>query len=131
MEDNLEQAEQPSSPSAATAGIELEEKPEAEARRSSSLKSALKYARRARQLWPELDGISTLITALKILRASPTDHYKILRIEPFAHIIAIKKQYKSRSHSPSRQSGNPVPAAEDAFKRIADSFLSFRPFPQA
>ncbi|KAK8946311.1 hypothetical protein KSP40_PGU018763 [Platanthera guangdongensis] len=114
-------------------GTEADEKPEAEARRlkslaekklkCSSLKSALKYARRAHQLWPELEGISTMVTALKILRAFPTDHYKILHVEPFSHINAVKKQYKALALvlHPDK-AGSLSPAAGDAFKRVADSF---------
>lgn len=114
-------------------GIEPEEKQEAEARRlkslaekkfnSSSLKSALKYARRAHQLWPGLEGISTFVVALKILRSFPTDHYKVLRVEPFSHINAIKKQYKALALvlHPDK-AGCLIPAAEDAFKRVAESF---------
>ncbi|KAL0913522.1 hypothetical protein M5K25_016988 [Dendrobium thyrsiflorum] len=135
MEDTPARAKphQPSSPTKTWDETEAEEKPEAEARRlkslaeqklkSSSLKSALKYARRAQHLWPELDGISTMVMAIKVLRAFPTDHYKILRVEPFSHINAIKKQYKALALvlHPDK-AGSPIPAAEDAFKRVADSF---------
>ncbi|PKU77241.1 Chaperone protein dnaJ 49 [Dendrobium catenatum] len=61
--------------------------------------------------------------AIKVLRAFPTDHYKILHVEPFSHINAIKKQYKALALvlHPDK-AGSPIPAAEDAFKRVADSF---------
>ncbi|PKA53240.1 Chaperone protein dnaJ 49 [Apostasia shenzhenica] len=136
MAQKSDRSEQPSLPaqSAAEATERGElEKPDAEARRlktlaeekfkSSSLKSALNYARRARQLCPELEGISRMVTALKILRAFPTDHYKILRAEPFSHINVVKKQYKALALAlhPDKAT-SPFPAAEDAFKRVADSF---------
>ncbi|XP_020574568.1 uncharacterized protein LOC110020717 [Phalaenopsis equestris] len=127
------QLHQPASPAKTSDETQEEEKPEAEARRLkslaeqklkfSSLKSALKYARRAQHLWPELDGISAMVMALKILRTFPTDHYQILRVEPFSHINAIKKQYKALAlvlHPDKVRSL--APAAEDAFKRVADSF---------
>ncbi|KAK8945101.1 hypothetical protein KSP39_PZI008119 [Platanthera zijinensis] len=64
-----------------------------------------------------------MVTALKILRAFPTDHYKILRVEPFSHINAVKKQYKALALvlHPDK-AGSLSPAAGDAFKRVADSF---------
>lgn len=135
MEEAPAGAQPPQSPPPidTTEVTEPDEKPEAEARRlkslaenkykCSSLKSALKYARRALQLYPELDGISTMVMSLKILRAFPTDHYKILRVEPFSHINAVKKQYKALAlvlHPDKAKSLSP--AAEDAFKRVADSF---------
>lgn len=104
--------------------------PESEARRLKSIaesklrsfdfKSALKYARRARRLAPDLDGLPLLVTALKILRCSPSDHYKILRLDPFSPPSVIRSQYKTLALSlhPDK-----APAAlGDAFKRVADSF---------
>ncbi|CAL9160580.1 uncharacterized protein LOC103980700 [Musa acuminata AAA Group] len=120
-------AEPPSEPGA-------EEDAEAEARRlkslaeekllSSSLKSALKYAKRAARLAPDLDGVTQMVTALKVLRADPSDHYKVLRLPPFSTPAAVRKQYKALALMlhPDKAAAHPLPAAEDAFKRVADSF---------
>ncbi|WOL17433.1 hypothetical protein Cni_G26225 [Canna indica] len=94
--------------------------------RSSSLKSALKYAKRAARISPDLDGVSQMITALKVLRADPSDHYKILRLPPFSTPAAVRKQYKTLALTlhpdKASASAHSFPAFEDAFKRIADSF---------
>ncbi|XP_008812991.2 uncharacterized protein LOC103723748 [Phoenix dactylifera] len=95
--------------------------------RSSSLKSALKYAKRAARLRPDLDGVSQMVTALKILRADPSDHYKVLRIPPFSLPSSIRRQYKTLALAlhPDKSSSS-VPSASaatsEAFKRVADSF---------
>ncbi|KAF8380777.1 hypothetical protein HHK36_028271 [Tetracentron sinense] len=95
----------------------------------SNLKSALKYAKRAERLYPDLDGISEMVTAFKILRiaskssgdASPPDWYKILQVDPFSHINSIKKQYKKLALllHPDK---NPFSASEEAFKRVSEAF---------
>ncbi|KAG1360579.1 Chaperone protein dnaJ 49 [Cocos nucifera] len=96
--------------------------------RSSSLKSALKYAKRAARLRPDLDGVSQMVTALKILRAAPSDHYKVLRLPPFSLPSSIRRQYKTLAlalHPDKSSSSAPsaaAAAAADAFKRVADSF---------
>ena len=97
--------------------------------KQSKLKSALKYARKALRLSPDLDGVSEMITAFKILRVggkrsgagdSP-DWYKILQVEPFSHINSIKKQYKKLALvlHPDK---NPFVASEEAFKLIGEAF---------
>ena len=97
--------------------------------KESKLKSALKYARRALRLSPDLDGVSEMITAFKILKVgrkfsaagdSP-DWYKILQVEPFSHINSIKKQYKKLALvlHPDK---NPYVASEEAFKLVGEAF---------
>ncbi|KAE8055704.1 hypothetical protein FH972_012528 [Carpinus fangiana] len=96
---------------------------------NSNLKSALKYAKRAHRLAPNLDGISEMVTSFKILRVAATkspgtatpDWYKILQVEPFAHINTIKKQYKKLALvlHPDK---NPYAGSEDAFKLVSQAF---------
>ena len=93
----------------------------------SKLKSALKYAERALHLAPNLDGLSEMVTSFKILRVAPTttgatpDWYKILQVEPFAHINTIKKQYKKLALllHPDK---NPYAGSEEAFKLVGEAF---------
>ncbi|KAF7809462.1 DnaJ domain containing protein [Senna tora] len=93
--------------------------------KASNLKSALKYAKRAQRLAPHLDAISQMVTSLDILSLatnSPTpDWYKILQVEPFAHINAIRKQYKKLALilHPDK---NPHMASEEAFKLVSEAF---------
>ncbi|GFZ08707.1 DNAJ heat shock N-terminal domain-containing protein [Actinidia rufa] len=113
---------------------------------SSNLKSAIKYAKRAHRLFPNLDGLSEMLTAFKILRvaaklsssssapaddsdtdsavgggSATLDWYKILQIEPFSHINTIKKQYK-RLALTLHPDKNPFPASEEAFKLVGEAF---------
>lgn len=95
----------------------------------SKLKSALKYARRALRLSPDLEGVSEMITAFKILKlgaklsgaGDSPDWYKILQVEPFSNISTIKKQYKKLALllHPDK---NPFVASEEAFKLIGEAF---------
>ncbi|KAL2518414.1 DNAJ heat shock N-terminal domain-containing protein [Abeliophyllum distichum] len=102
---------------------------------SKSLKSAIKYAKRAHQLYPTLDGLSEMLTAFKILQtaakpifetapesnsASPPDYYKILQVERFSHINTIKKQYKKLALT-LHPDKNPFVASEEAFKLVAEA----------
>ncbi|KAI9111691.1 hypothetical protein K1719_017381 [Acacia pycnantha] len=93
--------------------------------KSSNLNSALKYAKRAQRLAPDLDGISEMVTSLDILSVaskSPTpDWYKILQVEPFAHSNVIRKQYKKLALilHPDK---NPHAVSEEAFKLVGDAF---------
>ncbi|KAK4261493.1 hypothetical protein QN277_004482 [Acacia crassicarpa] len=93
--------------------------------KSSNLSSALKYAKRAQRLVPDLDGISEMVTSLDILSVaskSPTpDWYKILQVEPFAHSNVIRKQYKKLALilHPDK---NPHSVSEEAFKLVGEAF---------
>ncbi|XVE57371.1 hypothetical protein DITRI_Ditri04bG0086200 [Diplodiscus trichospermus] len=97
--------------------------------KNSNLKSALKHAKKAHRLCPNLEGISSMLTAFKILRvafeanASP-DWYKILQVEPFSHINSIKKQYRKLALilHPDK---NPYLGCEDAFKLVGEGFRIF------
>ncbi|KAB2620881.1 hypothetical protein D8674_039461 [Pyrus ussuriensis x Pyrus communis] len=115
------------------------EEPEQEARRlksvaeakykDSNVKSALKYAKRAERLIPSLEGISSMVTALKIIctasKSPNPDWYKVLQVEPFAHTNTIKKNYKKLAFllHPDK---NPHAGSEEAFKLVNDAvrFLS-------
>ncbi|XP_075640741.1 uncharacterized protein LOC142612544 [Castanea sativa] len=89
--------------------------------KKSKLKSALKYAKRALRLAPNLDGLSEMVTSFKILRSPDSDWYTILQVEPFAHINTIKKQYKKLALllHPDK---NPYAGSEEAFKLVGDAF---------
>ncbi|XP_043726070.1 uncharacterized protein LOC122672664 [Telopea speciosissima] len=97
----------------------------------SELKPALKFAKRAQRLHPQLQGISELVTALDILRIASKestthtsalpDWYKILQVEPFSHINSIKKQYKKLALLLHPDKNTSV-ASEDAFKRVGEAF---------
>ncbi|KAF5729739.1 putative DNAJ heat shock N-terminal domain-containing protein [Tripterygium wilfordii] len=97
----------------------------------SNLKSALKHAKKAHRLSPNLDGLSTMITAFKILRAAEKstgdaapDWYKVLQVEPFCHINSIKKQYKKLALvlHPDK---NSYLGCEEAFKLVGEGFRVF------
>ncbi|XP_071723735.1 uncharacterized protein [Rutidosis leptorrhynchoides] len=94
--------------------------------KSSNLKSALKYAKKAQQLSPALDGLSPMLTAFTILRAADSppensDWYETLQVEPFSHINTIKKQYKKLALvlHPDK---NPYLGCEEAFKLVGEAF---------
>lgn len=93
--------------------------------KASNLISALKYAKRAQCLVPELDGISEMVTSFEILRVSSKssipDWYKILNVEPFAHTNVIRKQYKKLALilHPDK---NPRVGSDEAFKLVSEAF---------
>lgn len=102
---------------------------------SKRLKSAIKYAKRAFELYPTLDGLAEMLTAFKIIQTaanpifetapesnsfSPPDYYKILQVERFAHINTIKKQYKKLALT-LHPDKNPFAASEEAFKLVAEA----------
>nr|XP_018633370.1 uncharacterized protein LOC104116755 isoform X2 [Nicotiana tomentosiformis] len=132
--------EKPKSDARAGAESESEHEPEAKALRlktlaeqkynSGNLKLALKYARRAHRLNPNLDGVSEMLTSFKILRTSTIntvntsilpDYYKILQIERFSHINTIKIQYKKLALT-LHPDKNPYVASEEAFKLVNEAF---------
>ncbi|KAL6176075.1 hypothetical protein ACLB2K_052711 [Fragaria x ananassa] len=94
--------------------------------KASNLKSALKYAKRAHRLCPNLDGVATMVTALEILRtahkSTPNpDWYKILQVEPFTHINTIRTKYKKLAFllHPDK---NPHLCSGEAFKLVVEAF---------
>ncbi|XP_057977913.1 J protein JJJ2 [Malania oleifera] len=95
--------------------------------RSNNLKSALKYAKRALRLSPDLDGVSEMVTTFKILRVAgkssgeTLDWYKVLQVEPFSHINSIKKQYKTLALT-LHPDKNSFVASEEAFKLVGEAF---------
>ncbi|OAY68528.1 uncharacterized protein LOC109727355 [Ananas comosus] len=125
----LEMAESGRDPAAAEA-LRLLAMAEARLASASSLKSALKYAKRAARLRPGVGGAAALVAALRVLRADPSDHYGVLRLPPLSSAAAIRRRYKTlaldlhpdRSPFPSSSSSSAVAVAEEAFKRVAESF---------
>lgn len=91
--------------------------------KNSNLKSALKHAKKAQRLAPSLEGLSSMVTAFKILRVASKskEWYQILQVEPFSHINTIKKQYKKLALilHPDK---NPHSGSEEAFKLVGEAF---------
>ncbi|KDP24612.1 hypothetical protein JCGZ_25528 [Jatropha curcas] len=93
----------------------------------SNIKSALKHIKKAHRLCPNLDGVSSMLTAFKILQvASKTqsdisDWYKILQVEPFSHINTIKKEYKRLALN-LHPDKNSYLGCEEAFKLVGEGF---------
>lgn len=91
--------------------------------KNSNLKSALKHAKKAQRLAPNLEGLSSMVTAFKILRVASKskEWYQILQVEPFSHINTIKKQYKKLALilHPDK---NPHLGSEEAFKLVGEGF---------
>ncbi|KAJ6846430.1 uncharacterized protein M6B38_280805 [Iris pallida] len=90
---------------------------------SSAFKSALKYARRARRLSPSLPGIDLMVTALKILRCSPDDHYRVLLLHPLSPLPLVQKQHRTLTLTLEKSHPSSVPGAAEALERISASFL--------
>nr|GLL48702.1 J protein JJJ2 [Ipomoea trifida] len=96
---------------------------------SGDLNSAIKHAKRAHRQCPNLDGLSEMLTAFKILRtattsdaaAGPSDYYKILQVERFSNINIIKKQYRKLALTlhPDKK---PFVACEEAFKLVGEAY---------
>ncbi|XP_019156148.1 PREDICTED: J protein JJJ2 [Ipomoea nil] len=100
---------------------------------SGDLKSAIKHAKQAHRQCPNLDGLSEMLTAFKILRtatkpatttdgaAGPPDYYKIFQVERFSNINGIKKQYKKLALTlhPDKK---PFVACEEAFKLVGEAY---------
>nr|GMD96150.1 DnaJ domain containing protein [Ipomoea batatas] len=96
---------------------------------SGDLNSAIKHAKRAHRQCPNLDGLSEMLTAFKILRtattsdgvACPPDYYKILLVERFSNINVIKKQYRKLALTlhPDKK---PFVACEEAFKLVGEAY---------
>ncbi|KAL6180986.1 hypothetical protein ACLB2K_047644 [Fragaria x ananassa] len=69
--------------------------------KASNLKSALKYAKRAHRLSPNLDGVATMVTALEILRtaheSSPNPNW--IRRKEYDMKLRIKIQDRKMKES--------------------------------
>ncbi|XP_058103990.1 uncharacterized protein LOC131247984 isoform X2 [Magnolia sinica] len=96
-------------------------KSQAEVKYRTSCRSALKYARRAQRLCPNLDGISQMVTTFKVLRtykySSSPNWYKILQLEPFSPISTVRRQYKNLALILHPDKNISV-GSDDAFKAI-------------
>ncbi|MQL92553.1 hypothetical protein Taro_025181 [Colocasia esculenta] len=95
-------------------------------RTGAPLKSALKHAKRALRLVPDLDGLPQMVTALRVLRAPPGDHYRALLLEPFSHVNTVRQQYKALALAlhPDKNAASlsAFPGSEEAFKRVGEAF---------
>ncbi|CAA6669617.1 unnamed protein product [Spirodela intermedia] len=67
-----------------------------------------------------------MVTALRVLRAPPGDHYRALLIEPFSHVNVVRRQYKALAlilhPDKNTASLSTFPGSEEAFKRIGEAF---------
>nr|CAD1831024.1 unnamed protein product [Ananas comosus var. bracteatus] len=125
---------------AAAEALRLLAMAEARLASASSLKSALKYAKRAARLRPGVGGAAALVAALRVLRADPSDHYGVLRLAPLSSAAAIRRRYKTLAldlHPIARPSPPPPPPLRggggrggvQARRRVLPRPL--RPVPQA
>ncbi|KAL5794596.1 hypothetical protein ACOSP7_003190 [Xanthoceras sorbifolium] len=96
--------------------------------KNSNLKSALKHVKKAHRLAPNMEGLSSILTAFKILLVASKsssdatkDWYKILQVEPFSHINRIKIEYKKLALllHPDK---HPHLGCEEAFKLVGEGF---------
>lgn len=91
------------------------------------LMSALNHARKALSLFPNTEGVSSMVTAFEIISSAAGDTpewYKILQVEPFSHINTIKQQYRKLALvlHPDK---NPYAGCEEGFKLVNEAFRVF------
>lgn len=122
-------AHSPSSPRVSeeeSEALRLKSLAEDKYRSGGPLRSALKYAKKAIRLAPDLDGLPQMVTALRVLRAPPGDHYRALLIEPFSHVNVVRRQYKALAlvlhPDKNAASLSTFPGSEEAFKRVGEAF---------
>ena len=93
---------------------------------AKDFKAALKHAKKAARLAPDLHGIPQMVTALRVLRSPCGDHYRALLIEPFSNLNAVRRQYKALAlilHPDKNPSSiSSFPGSEEAFKRVCEAF---------
>jgi len=96
--------------------------------RDRDLKGSYRYAQKAYELFPKLEGISAMITAVQVhlaaeakLHSKLVDWYAILQVNEFSHLALIKKQYRKLS-SVLRPHKNKSLVAEGAFKLIGEAW---------
>lgn len=89
--------------------------------------SAKSYALKAKELYPELEGISQMLTTFEVYTASEAkcngevDYYSILGLKPFADKDAVKKQYKKMAVllHPDK---NKCVGADGAFRLVSEAW---------
>ncbi|TQD74018.1 hypothetical protein C1H46_040452 [Malus baccata] len=88
---------------------------------------ALRFALKARSLYPELDGLPQLLTTLYVHTSAQkgttgeTDHYKVLAVEPLADKGTIRKQYKRLALSLHPDKNKSV-GADSAFQIVKEAW---------
>lgn len=88
---------------------------------------AKSYALKAKSLYPELEGISQMVSTFEVYVASEakcngeTDYYSILGLKPSADKEAVKKQYKKLAVS-LHPDKNKCVGADGAFKLVSEAW---------
>ncbi|XP_009144134.1 uncharacterized protein LOC103867797 [Brassica rapa] len=85
---------------------------------SGYLTSALNHARKALALSPDTEGVSSMVTASD---GDAPEWYKILKVEPFSHIDAIKEQYRKLALV-LRPDENRYVGCEEGFRLVNEAF---------
>ncbi|CAN6995996.1 unnamed protein product [Brassica rapa subsp. trilocularis] len=85
---------------------------------SGDLTSALNHARKALALFPDTEGVSSMVTASD---GDTPEWYKILKVEPFSHIDTIKEQYRKLALV-LRPDENPYAGCEEGFRLVNEAF---------
>ncbi|CAN7019490.1 hypothetical protein Bca4012_033957 [Brassica carinata] len=91
---------------------------------SGDLTSALNHARKALILSPNTEGVSSMVTAFETIISASGDApewYKILKVDPFSHMNAIKPQYRKLALvlHPDK---NPYAGCEEGFRLVNEAF---------
>uniref|UniRef100_A0A0D6QSC5 J domain-containing protein n=1 Tax=Araucaria cunninghamii TaxID=56994 RepID=A0A0D6QSC5_ARACU len=94
---------------------------------AQELAAAKKFAQKAQQLYPALEGLPQIMAVLEVYMAAEnkvngqTDWYGILQVELVAEEVLIKKQYRKLALM-LHPDKNKCAGAEGAFKLVAEAF---------
>lgn len=94
---------------------------------SRDFKSARKFALKAQNLFPSLDGIAQMVATLDVYLASESksneesDWYSILSLNPFSDEETVKKQYRKLALQLHPDKNKSI-GAEGAFKLISEAW---------
>ncbi|KAK4754568.1 hypothetical protein SAY87_002672 [Trapa incisa] len=95
--------------------------------RSKDVVGAMKFALKAQNLYPELDGVQQMVSTLDVLIASEhkvcgeCDWYKVLGVDPRADDETVRKQYRKIALSMHPDKNKSV-GADEAFKLVSQAW---------
>ncbi|KAK4772020.1 hypothetical protein SAY86_013795 [Trapa natans] len=95
--------------------------------RSKDVVGAMKFALKARNLYPELEGVQQMVSTLDVLIASEhkvsgeSDWYKVLGVDPRADDETVRKQYRKIAVSLHPDKNKSV-GADEAFKLVSQAW---------